>query len=1464
MMRETHKLVRASLTGGIFVALAACSGGGGPTADAGGTAITGVAAKGLMSGTTVQVFLVDADGFPDTETGPLAETTTSEIGRFELAQRPDPGALLLVTRGGSYLDESDPAPLEDKRRVFLDFNEGFEALLPAGQSVVAITPYSQMLVERARAEADPGRFLDFFDVIRQRVSGVLGFDPVSDLPADPIQPGSAGAASRAYAMALGGFAQQVNSTAIRLGVQPSYDIVRAVQDDMIDGVLDGQNANEPVLLFIGDDTFVLPVFDFNLQIERFRNNNFGAYGAAQLVIFDEDVLSGPITINNTPPVVDDFAFTVAQGGSFLLQAPGLLDSASDVDNDQLGVETTPVAAPQSGGLTLNADGSFEYEHDNSATTQDSFQFAVIDGNGGRTIATVTITITPAQANRVYNTAFFEIELSAPRNGQEGEFSVAQDRGFYDISLAQQPRIDVTVGPFELLGDVDQITFDSGDGGQSNTLFFDEPGRTEAAETLTVNRGSDGVLFLDPVLDFFLGGTSPQTFDRSSDDTTLVVPVRDDVALTTGLDFEERIEAIASTQAPQGAYISGSPLGLIGNEFNMYLEIGLEQSSDFDVSRLQGDYGFAGLGVVLENTGSQAITAFRIEHSPDATGVATGETFDFNEIVYTPIPLSAGGSTSANPNTGSSQTFQTIYSTDSTGVLAIEYRDDGVVDGTPSGLASPDGEIVIIQEVISNGGSQSFQPDSVEHFFQVGVRRPAGTVDLSGQSFRWSMLRVERSADDQNSALNQFNNVPVTFGTGGTCTIDIRLGQNAYVADRATDTGPLSVEVDDIGISEMQACSYTTGAQGAVSITVPGDQTDPNGDTYTGYVSESGDIMVLQHVRDETGFFQRGMVVGYLDTGVTTPDNRQPEVTVQPTGASVADGGTLDLQATISDPDNGPAPTDVQWISTIGAFTSLDSPTTQWVAPSGESGTTLLTAVVDDGQRLRVVDIPVDFGQGQSLPKAGADPILGLRRFADNSLLLPDDLDFVFTLFNPFDTRDGNYSCQGDGQQIPDGTVTQQFNDNDQNGLVTAGDTASLTFNDCADFDLIRNGTIDFTIGDNETIGTTEVITYSVVLNYNETLPNDPEYVDFSGSYDAVYEDDSNAADPTETYTVASSSEFVATINESAAVPSPINNGVRVSLPAGYQFAITRFFEFNRYSATGDFTVAVEEIVDNALTGNSDSYVLQITSPLTGEWTANLPGGPTEAGVPQGLGNPFSGDFTVVMGSADLSPPQQNYRFLSNGDAGTPRADVLFDTAQDGSFDVEIKPTWDDIFENRGLGGELQGQIDARPITVDGGTADWTGGSPNVTRRIGDPASPDGDVTAVWAAQDGGDLVLRLDVDGNIDTTGFQYDWVFVPYNETETACPEVTLDLDNFGSTSEFCQLFVFDANGAVLNGCQTDGTSQPVFGSATNTLEAAFPLADLPFATHLKVFYGSAVTAPPDFQNFVRSIPPFCVDLLD
>lgn len=72
---------------------------------------------------------------------------------------------------------------------------------------------------------------------------------------------------------------------------------------------------------------------------------------------------------------------------------GLLDNDSDGDSDALTVSiVTPPSHATS--FTLNADGSFSYEHDGSEFTTDSFVYQVDDGQGGTDTATVNLTINP--------------------------------------------------------------------------------------------------------------------------------------------------------------------------------------------------------------------------------------------------------------------------------------------------------------------------------------------------------------------------------------------------------------------------------------------------------------------------------------------------------------------------------------------------------------------------------------------------------------------------------------------------------------------------------------------------------------------------------------------------------------------------------------------------------------------------------------------------------------------------------------------------------------------------------------------------------------------------------------------------------------------------------------------------------------------------------------------------------------
>ena len=109
-------------------------------------------------------------------------------------------------------------------------------------------------------------------------------------------------------------------------------------------------------------------------------------------------------VNDNTPVADTESFTVLEGGtateSDLDVGTSLLDGDTDIDlpNDTLTVNTTPVAGPSFGLLTLNANGTFSYTHDGSENFTDSFTYEVSDAVGNTDTATVTITITPVNDN----------------------------------------------------------------------------------------------------------------------------------------------------------------------------------------------------------------------------------------------------------------------------------------------------------------------------------------------------------------------------------------------------------------------------------------------------------------------------------------------------------------------------------------------------------------------------------------------------------------------------------------------------------------------------------------------------------------------------------------------------------------------------------------------------------------------------------------------------------------------------------------------------------------------------------------------------------------------------------------------------------------------------------------------------------------------------------------------------------
>ncbi|AHM58853.1 VCBS repeat-containing protein [Flammeovirgaceae bacterium 311] len=98
-----------------------------------------------------------------------------------------------------------------------------------------------------------------------------------------------------------------------------------------------------------------------------------------------------LPVNDAPVAVAD-AYTVSEGATVTIGAPGLL--ANDTDAEGNALKTVLIDPAIHGDLTLNDDGSFSYRHNGSETTTDSFTYQVNDGSVGGNTVTVSITIIP--------------------------------------------------------------------------------------------------------------------------------------------------------------------------------------------------------------------------------------------------------------------------------------------------------------------------------------------------------------------------------------------------------------------------------------------------------------------------------------------------------------------------------------------------------------------------------------------------------------------------------------------------------------------------------------------------------------------------------------------------------------------------------------------------------------------------------------------------------------------------------------------------------------------------------------------------------------------------------------------------------------------------------------------------------------------------------------------------------------
>ncbi|MFS0838243.1 Ig-like domain-containing protein [Paenibacillus sp. 1P03SA] len=131
---------------------------------------------------------------------------------------------------------------------------------------------------------------------------------------------------------------------------------------------DGTYTYTPAPDFNGTDSFTVTVSD-------------GSGGTATATV---TVVVEPV---NDPPVTSDVTLTTPED----TPVSGAV-VAADADGDVLAF--TVEASPGHGTVTLNMDGTFVYAPGPDFNGTDSFVVGVSDGNGGRALSSVTVTVTP--------------------------------------------------------------------------------------------------------------------------------------------------------------------------------------------------------------------------------------------------------------------------------------------------------------------------------------------------------------------------------------------------------------------------------------------------------------------------------------------------------------------------------------------------------------------------------------------------------------------------------------------------------------------------------------------------------------------------------------------------------------------------------------------------------------------------------------------------------------------------------------------------------------------------------------------------------------------------------------------------------------------------------------------------------------------------------------------------------------
>ena len=239
----------------------------------------------------------------------------------------------------------------------------------------------------------------------------------------------------------------------------------------------------------------------------------------------QDVFIVNVADVNDVPVSTVNSLIVDEGGTVTTTTNGfssLLDNDIDAEGETL--TAIEVTSPVNGSLTLLSSGTFQYVHNGSETTTDSFQYKANDGIDDGNTVTVSITINPVNDCPVWNDSLFATQINTVTRAEDfTNFNWLTPLQNY-VTDPDNPSHTITVSYTN--SDIVSITI----GGLGRLLFSSIPNQHGSSTgTITIDDGTCKLyqpisITISPINDCPTLENPTPDVSANEDDPDLIIPL----------------------------------------------------------------------------------------------------------------------------------------------------------------------------------------------------------------------------------------------------------------------------------------------------------------------------------------------------------------------------------------------------------------------------------------------------------------------------------------------------------------------------------------------------------------------------------------------------------------------------------------------------------------------------------------------------------------------------------------------------------------------------------------------------------------------------------------------------------------------------------------------------------------------------------------------------------------------------